>query len=73
MLAFSVLVGLSGLATGLGSLLVLRALMGFADGAYTPTSIVATLEASRPTRHGLNLGIQQMMLPLFGLGLAPHR
>jgi MFS family permease len=55
----------------LGSLLILRALMGFADGAYTPTSIVATLEASKPTRHGRNLGIQQMMMPLFGLGLAP--
>ena len=71
MVGFSILVGLSGVATGLGSLLILRALMGFADGAYTPTSIVATLEASKPTRHGRNLGIQQMMMPLFGLGLAP--
>lgn len=71
MLAFSVLVGASGLATGLASLMVLRAMMGFADGAYTPPSIIATLEASHPTRHGRNLGIQQMMMPLFGLGLAP--
>lgn len=71
MLAFSVLVGASGLATGLVSLLILRTMMGLADGAYTPPSIIATLEASRPSRHGLNLGIQQMMLPLFGLGLAP--
>ena len=71
MVAFSILVGLSGVATGLGSLLILRAMMGFADGAYTPTSIVSTLEASKPTRHGRNLGIQQMMMPLFGLGLAP--
>ena len=46
MLAFSVLVGASGLATGLASLMVLRAMMGFADGAYTPPSIIATLEAS---------------------------
>ncbi len=71
MITFSVLVGISGLASGLGMLLVVRAVMGVADGAYTPPSIVATLEASKPTRHGLNLGIQQMMLPLFGLGLAP--
>ena len=71
MVAFSILVGASGLATGLVSLMILRAVMGVADGAYTPPSIVATLEASPPARHGLNLGIQQAMLPLFGLGLAP--
>jgi len=29
------------------------------------------LAASPPHRRGLNIGIQQMMLPLFGLGLAP--
>jgi predicted MFS family arabinose efflux permease len=71
MVVFSLLVGISGLASGLGMLLVVRAIMGLADGAYTPPSIIATLEASKPTRHGLNLGIQQMMLPFFGLGLAP--
>jgi MFS family permease len=48
-----------------------RVVMGVADGAYTPTSIAATIEASKPSRHGLNIGIQQMMLPLCGLGLAP--
>lgn len=69
--AFSLLVGISGLAGSLAGLLVVRALMGLADGAYTPPSIVATLEASDPRRHGLNLGIQQAMLPLFGLALAP--
>ncbi len=71
MIAFSLLVGISGLAAGLVSLLVIRALMGFADGAYTPPSIIATIEASEPSRHGRNLGIQQMALPLFGLGLGP--
>jgi predicted MFS family arabinose efflux permease len=68
---FSLLAGLSGLATGVGTLILIRAVMGFAEGAYTPASIVATLEASKPTRHGRNIGIQQMALPLFGLGLAP--
>ena len=71
MVAFSVLVGISGLAGGIVSLLVIRAMMGLADGAYTPPSIVATLEASKPSRHGLNLGIQQMAAPLFELGIAP--
>jgi MFS family permease len=37
----------------------------------TPSSIAATVEASKPNRRGLNLGIQQAALPLFGLGLAP--
>ncbi|MGS0625828.1 MFS transporter [Ralstonia sp. VS2407] len=68
---FSLLAGLSGLASGLGTLLLIRAVMGFAEGAFTPASIVATLDASKPSRHGRNIGIQQMALPLFGLGLAP--
>ncbi|AEA60155.1 MFS transporter [Burkholderia gladioli] len=71
MIAFSLLAGLSGLAGGVGSLLVIRALMGFSEGAYTPASIVATLDASKPTRHGLNIGIQQTAMPLLGLGIAP--
>jgi predicted MFS family arabinose efflux permease len=70
-IVFSLLAGLSGLATGVGTLILIRAVMGFAEGAYTPASIVATLDASKPTRHGRNIGIQQMALPLFGLGLAP--
>ena len=71
LLAFSLLIGANGLATGLVGLVVVRVLMGLADGAYTPTSIAATLEASAPGRRGLNIGIQQMMLPLCGLGIAP--
>ena len=71
LIVFSLLIGASGLATGLITLIIVRVIMGFADGAYTPVSIAATLDASPPQRHGLNIGIQQMMLPLFGLGLAP--
>jgi predicted MFS family arabinose efflux permease len=71
MIVFSVLIGASGLAAGLGGLVAVRIAMGLADGAYTPTSIAATIEASAPQRHGLNIGIQQMMLPLCGLGIAP--
>ena len=68
---FSLLAGFSGLATGLISLIVIRGMMGLAEGAFTPVSIVATLDASKPSRHGLNLGIQQNMVALVGLGLAP--
>jgi predicted MFS family arabinose efflux permease len=71
MIVFALLIGGSGLAAGLGGLVVVRILMGLADGAYTPTSIAATIEASDPKRRGLNIGIQQMMLPLCGLGIAP--
>jgi predicted MFS family arabinose efflux permease len=71
MVVFALLIGGSGLAAGLGGLVAVRILMGLADGAYTPTSIAATIEASAPQRRGLNIGIQQMMLPLCGLGVAP--
>jgi MFS family permease len=71
LVVFSLLIGASGLATGLIGLIVVRVMMGIADGAYTPASIAGTLEASGPGRRGFNIGIQQMMLPLFGLGLAP--
>ena len=71
LIVFALLIGGSGLAAGLTGLVAVRVVMGFADGAYTPTSIAATIEASAPQRHGLNIGIQQMMLPLCGLGIAP--
>jgi MFS family permease len=70
-LAFSVLVGLTGLAAGLGSLILLRGLMGLAEGTFVPACIVATTRASRPSRVGLNIGLQHMAAALFGLGLAP--
>ncbi|WP_442113870.1 MFS transporter [Pseudomonas sp. NUPR-001] len=68
---FSLLAGFSGLATGVGALLLIRAVMGVAEGAFTPTSIAATAEASHPSRLGMNIGIQQAFFPLLGLGLAP--
>jgi len=71
LIVFSLLIGASGLAAGLMSLIAVRVVMGFADGAYTPVSIAATMAASAPQRRGFNIGIQQMMMPLFGLGLAP--
>ncbi|KAF1023680.1 MAG: Hexuronate transporter [Paracidovorax wautersii] len=71
LLAFSLLVATSGLAVGLLSVLLIRALMGLAEGAYTPASVVATVVVSKPSRIGLNVGIQQMAQPLVGLGLGP--
>ena len=71
LLIFSILVSFHGFAVGLGSLLLIRALMGLFEGAYTPAAIVATLEASDKSRHGRNIGLQQACLPLFGLAIAP--
>jgi MFS family permease len=45
--------------------------MGFAEGAYLPASVVATMEASKPSRVGLNIGLMQMATPLIGLGFGP--
>ncbi len=71
LLLFSLLIGASGLAEGLFGLVLVRIGMGFADGAFAPAGISATLDASRPGQSGRNIGIQQMAMPLFGLGIAP--
>src|SRR6266849_364846 len=70
-LLFSLLSGLSGLATGLASLILIRAIMGLTEGSYCPTSFAATNEASAPKRRGFNQGIQQCTFALFGLGFGP--
>ncbi|WP_322012743.1 MFS transporter [Paraburkholderia sp. J12] len=71
LLIFSLFVGISGLATGVGSLLVFRAIMGFAEGSYAPACITATLAASHPGRYGRNLGLQQAAAPFFGMCVTP--
>src|SRR3989442_3025436 len=68
---FSLLSGLSALATGFFSLLFIRALMGVMEGSYCPTSFAATAAASEPRRRGLNQGLQQSTFALFGLGFGP--
>ena len=71
MVFFSLLVGFSGLAAGASSLILIRATMGVAEGAYAPASLVATMEAAKPSRLGLSLGLYQMAAPLLGLAIAP--
>ena len=70
-LVFSILCGATGLAMGLGSLLVIRAVMGIFEGAFVPASIAAVVDSSPPGRVGRNTGIQQLMAPLVGSALAP--
>jgi len=70
-IGFSLLSGVSGLAGSLAMLMVARLAMGVAEGAYCPASYAAALDASRPERRGLNLGIIQGAFALFGLALGP--
>lgn len=53
----SILSGITGLATGLGSMLLLRAFLGVFEGAYIPTAFAAVKDASTPNRVGINMGI----------------
>lgn len=71
MVAFSLLSSLSGLASGFAGLMLIRAVMGVAEGAFTPASVAATGEASLPSRRGFNQGLQLSMFSLVGLGFAP--
>nr|WP_254045884.1 MFS transporter [Paenalcaligenes hominis] len=68
---FSLMTGLTGVATGLTSLLIIRFMMGLSEGAFGPTSVALTAEASKPSRRGLNMGIQQSTFALLGIGLGP--
>ncbi|NWD77306.1 MFS transporter [Pseudomonas gingeri] len=71
LIIFSLLSGLSGMATSFLSLLLVRGIMGAAEGAFCPVSVAATAEASHPRRRGLNQGLQLSTFALFGFGIAP--
>tara|TARA_R110000824_G_scaffold52692_4_gene146314 strand:- start:253322 stop:254614 length:1293 start_codon:yes stop_codon:yes gene_type:complete len=68
---FSLMGGVTGLATGMTFFILIRTLLGVTEGAYTPTSFTAVAVASKPSRRGLNQGFQQCGVSLLGLALAP--
>jgi MFS family permease len=71
-LAFSTFSALSGLVSGFLSLLLIRALMGIAEGAVLPMAQSLMIEASEPQRRGLNMGlVQTTSSGLLGGVLAP--
>ncbi len=70
-IAFSLLSWLSGVASGLVSLLVIRSVMGLAEGAVASTGVAVCTEASYPPRRGINQGIFQCVFALLGSALAP--
>ncbi len=59
-LAFSCFSALSGVVTGFLGLLLVRALMGVAEGAVLPMVQSLMIEASQPHRRGLNMGLAQV-------------
>lgn len=71
LIIFSLLSAVSGFTGGFASLLIIRTLMGVAEGSFCPTSVAATGEASHPRRRGFNQGLQQSLFALFGFGFAP--
>jgi predicted MFS family arabinose efflux permease len=68
---FSLLSVLSGVATGFLSLMLIRGIMGVAEGAVAPTGVAVAVEASHPKRRGMNNGIFQCTISLFGSGIGP--
>ena len=68
---FSLLSVGSGMAMSLVSLLLMRAVMGAAEGAVAPTGVAVAIEASHPTRRGMNNGIFQCTISLFGGAIGP--
>ena len=73
-IVFSLMSAFSGMVGGLVSLLVIRAVMGLAEGPVASTGVAVAVEASHPKRRGMNNGIFQCMISLFGNALRPdHR
>src|ERR1700733_13437384 len=68
---FSLLSALSGMATGLVSLLFIRIIMGVFEGPVASTGVAVAVEASHPQRRGMNNGIFQCTVSLFGSGVGP--
>jgi MFS family permease len=70
-LFFSLMSVVTGMVQTLVALILVRVLMGVAEGAVAATGVATSVEASHPSRRGMNNGIFQCGFALFGLALAP--
>jgi MFS family permease len=70
-LLYSLFGGITGLAGSMAFFIAVRTFLGIFEGGYTPTSFAAVAVASKPSRRGLNQGLQQCGVSLLGLALAP--
>jgi MFS family permease len=69
---FSLMSVFSGMVGSLVALILVRIIMGVAEGPVASTGVAIAVEASKPERRGMNNGIFQCMISLFGLALAPY-
>src|SRR6187551_513895 len=70
-LVFSLMSAASGMVGSLMGLIMVRIIMGIAEGPVASTGVAVAVEASKPSRRGMNNGIFQCMISLFGLALGP--
>lgn len=70
-IVFSLMSVFSGMVGGLVSLLVIRAVMGLAEGPVASIGVAVAVEASHPKRRGMNNGIFQCMISLMGNAIGP--
>jgi MFS family permease len=70
-LVFSLMSAFSGMVGSVMGLVLVRVIMGIAEGPVASTGVAVAVEASKPSRRGMNNGIFQCMISLFGLALAP--
>ncbi|MBO9519578.1 MAG: MFS transporter [Porphyrobacter sp.] len=70
-IVFSLMSAFSGMVGGLVSLLLIRAVMGLAEGPVASIGVAVAVEASHPKRRGMNNGIFQCMISLFGNAIGP--
>ena len=70
-LVFSLMSVFSGVVGTVMGLIVVRIIMGVAEGPVASTGVAVAVEASKPSRRGMNNGIFQCMVSLFGLALGP--
>src|SRR6478735_5689867 len=68
---FSLMSAFSGMVGGLVSLLLIRAVMGLAEGPVASIGVAVAVDASHPKRRGMNNGIFQCMISLFGNAIGP--
>jgi len=68
---FSLMSVFTGMVGGLVSLLLIRAIMGLAEGPVASIGVAVAVEASHPKRRGMNNGIFQCMISLFGNAIGP--
>jgi MFS family permease len=68
---FTICSFLSGIATTLLAIIIIRGLMGIAEGPVQPIAQAAIFSESQPKRRGLNAGIMQSSAGLIGMTLTP--